>query len=209
MSESTVQRRCKGCDKFFERGKMIKIGLNWYHSRQCAIDLALANVRKKALADTRRAEKALKSEQRKKKQLLKKRTGKNGYYANLKTALHYYVKHVLRIGEPCYTCDNPQTPNNCHHVGHFIPAKETDPRRFMLENLRIQCFGCNSHNSGKRLEYRERLIEEKGLEHVEWLECDVNHKNLNEQYPDIEDIKSEIARYRKLTRDFQKQNSIT
>jgi len=134
------------------------------------------------------------------KQQVKKRTGKGGYYENLKTALHYYVKHCLRKGEPCYTCGNPQTQSNCHHVGHFVPAKEVDPRRFMLENLRIQCYSCNSIHSGRRMEYRQRMIEEKGIDHVEWLECEANHKSLLEQYPDIESIKKETAKYRRLAR---------
>ena len=47
-------------------------------------------------------------------------------------------------------------------------------------------------------EYRQRLINEMGQEHVDWLECDDNHKSLKEQYPDISDVKNETARYRKM-----------
>ena len=57
---------------------------------------------------------------------------------------------------------------------------------------------CNTHNSGMRMEYRQMLVEELGLEQVEWLECDANHKELKEQYPETSDIKSETSRYRKL-----------
>ena len=118
-------------------------------------------------------------------------------------AIHKYIKHTLLKGEPCFTCglkqkfeDSPQA----FHVGHFIPQKQVDPRRFMLANLRIQCYKCNTHNSGMRAEYRQRLIEEVGIEQVEWLECDVNHKSLKEQYPEVSDIQAETARYRKLIR---------
>ena len=76
----------------------------------------------------------------------------------------------------------------------ILAAKMVDPRRFMLENLRIQCYRCNVANSGRHSEYRLNMIEEKGLEHVEWLECSVNHKELKEQYPDIEDIRSETSK---------------
>ena len=34
-----------------------------------------------------------------------------------------------------------------------------------------------------------------GIEHVEWLECIVNHKSLEEQYPTVEDIQAETRRY--------------
>lgn len=50
------------------------------------------------------------------------------------------------------------------------------------------------------MEYRQRLVEEIGLEQVEWLECDANHKELKEQYPAVSDIKAETARYRKLAK---------
>ena len=46
------------------------------------------------------------------------------------------------------------------------------------------------------MEYRKRLIEEKGLKFVEWLECEINHPSLKEKYPEIQDIKDEIAKYR-------------
>jgi len=182
---------------------MIKVKLNYFCTFDCASVHVLAAFRKKSAADTMRSAKSIRAKHRQDRAKIKKRTGKNGYYDNLKSALHYYVKHVLRKGEPCYTCGNPQTPNNNHHVGHFIPAKETDNRRFMLENLRIQCYSCNSINSGRRLEYRTKLISEVGIEKVEWLECEVNHPSLKEQYPEIEDIKAETARYRKLAREFE------
>ena len=155
-------------------------------------------------------EKAFNRETKRRKEAIKKRTGSKGFYSDLATALHYYVKHILRKGEPCYTCGLKQRFEDSgqkFHVGHFIPQKSVDPRRFMLMNLRMQCYRCNSHNSGMRAEYRLHLIEDRGIEHVEWLECDVNHKSLKEQYPEVSDIKAETARYRKLTRDKNKDDS--
>ena len=149
--------------------------------------------------------KAFNKETKRLKESIKKRTGAKGFYDNLKVELHKYIKHVLRKGEPCYTCDLPQKFGDspqAFHVGHFIPQKQVDPRRFMLINLRIQCYKCNTHNSGMRAEYKERLINELGVNKVEWLECDVNHKSLKEQYPEVSGIKVETARYRKLIKEF-------
>ena len=164
----------------------------------CSFDLMIEWANKKTAI---KKEKEFNKETKRLKETIKKRTGKNGHYDNFKTVLHKYIKHVLRKGEDCFTCglkqrfeDSPQA----FHVGHFIPQKQVDPRRFMLANLRIQCYKCNTHNSGMRAEYRQRLIEEEGIEHVEWLECDVNHKSLKEQYPEVSDIQAETARYRKL-----------
>jgi len=180
-------------------------------SPECALELVRAKNEAKAEREVKAKEKADRAQHRKDKERIKKRTGKNGHYQSLKTALHYYVKHVLRKGEPCYTCGKQRSASEKpqeFHVGHFIPAKEVDPRRFMLKNLRIQCYSCNVANSGKRAEYRQRLIEEMGLNHVEWLECDVNHKNLKERYPDIADIKDEAAYYRMLARKQEKLNNL-
>jgi len=165
--------------------------------------------KRKADEKTEKAEdKAWKADTRKRKEKAKKRIGKNGHYEALKAALHMYIKHVLRRGEPCYTCDLPQkfedNPQN-FHVGHFMPAKTIDPRRFMLENLRIQCNSCNTHNSGRQSVYKERLIIEMGADHVKWLKCEVNHKSLNEQYPEVSDIKAAAAKYRKMYREGMEQ----
>ena len=155
--------------------------------------------------------KAWRADTSKMKEKAKKRTGSKGHYEAFKCALHMWVKHVLRRGEDCYTCglkqkfcDKPQS----FHVGHFMPAKMVDPRRFMLENLRIQCQGCNVHNSGRQKEYRIHLVEEMGLEYVEWLECESNHEELKVQYPDVEDIKKEAARYRRMYREGMEQLEI-
>ena len=142
------------------------------------------------------------------KKSVRKRTGKGGYYENLTRNLHYCVKNIFRRGEPCYTCGLKQKSgdsNQAFHVGHFMPAKMVDPRRFMLENLRIQCYSCNVANSGRHSEYRLNMIEEMGINHVEWLECAVNHKELKEQYPDIEDIRRETAKYNKIKIEHKKR----
>jgi len=197
------QKKCKYCKLKKPLDNGIQTPSGWF----CSYDHTIKYANDKTdLARIRAQAKKIRDEKKKliaDKERIKKRTGKNGYYYNLRTAIHYYVKHVLRAGEPCYTCglqqkstDSPQA----FHVGHFIPAKEVDPRRFMLENLRIQCYSCNVPNSGKRAEYKERLIEEIGADHVTWLECEANHKSLKEQYPTIESIKAEIKRYRAMSK---------
>lgn len=149
-------------------------------------------------------EKATRAKTKAQKEALKTRPQ---HYKDLQAAVNAYVKHALRKGEPCYTCGKEQRPSDtpqAFHVGHFMPAKTVDPRRFTLENLRIQCFSCNSANSGRQAEYRKRLQAEMGADFVDWLECEANHKPLKEQYPEIQHIKEATAMYRKLLRDHQK-----
>lgn len=202
------KRKCKHCKDYFESWVTAPIGT--FCTREHALLFAQEASKKqqakqmaKQKADKNKEAKAIRKRNNDFKKSVRKRTGKGGYYEALKKALHYYVKHVLRKGESCYTCGKPQRAGDnggAFHVGHFMPAKMVDPRRFMLENLRIQCFSCNSANSGRQVEYRKRLIEEKGLQFVEWLECEINHPSLKEQYPEIQDIKDGISRYRKLAK---------
>jgi len=189
---------------------MAKRPMGYFHSEDCTIEYLQAKAEKAQarsilLANRERAKKVkvLATQDKADRARLKNRTGKNGYYDNLKVALHFYVKHVLRKGEPCYTCDRPQKFSDspqAFHVGHFMPAKMVDPRRFMLENLRMQCLKCNSYHSGRHGVYKEVMIKEMGADHVEWLECEANHKELKEQYPTTKDIQAEAARYRKLSK---------
>lgn len=195
------KKRCRYCKEYTEEYITVPLGVF------CSFDHAIEHGKAKSKSNKAYKER---QEHRKAKEAIRKRTGKGGYYESLKTALHYYIKHHLRKGEPCYTCGKPQSPTDsggAFHVGHFMAAKQVDPRRFMLENLRIQCYSCNVHGSGKRAEYRQRLTEEMGLDHVEWLECEANHMDLKERYPDVSDIQKEAARYAKLSRELEKANT--
>lgn len=192
-------KKCRQCKEPFKPTQFAQVVCHY----RCGLAYVEAQKRKKKAKD----DKEYRKETKRRREKLKKRTGKNGYYDNLKVQKHWYVKNVLRKGEDCYTCglkqsfgDSPQA----FHVGHFMAAKSVDPRRFMLFNLRIQCQCCNTHNSGMRAEYRIKMIEEMGLEHTEWLECEVNHKSLKEQYPEVEDIKKETAYYSKINREAKK-----
>jgi len=203
--------KCKCCGEYKPRESIIKTPKGNFCSFDLMVEWAKEQTSKRIKRENNKVKqvavkenKAFNQETKRRKEAIKKRTGPKGFYSNLATALHYYIKHVLRNGEPCYTCDKPQhfeDSGQAFHIGHFIPQKSVDPRRFMLINLRIQCYKCNTHNSGMRAEYRQRLIKEIGIDKVEWLECDINHKSLKEQYPEISDIKKETAKYRKLSKN--------
>ncbi len=202
------KRKCRECKEFkpVEEGKKHPIG--WFCSDACtslfivaAQHKSTAKKQAKAKREHKEKTKAYNRETKARKEALKGRQGKPGYYNDLMLALHRYVKHGLRKGEQCYTCDKQQRfedAGGAFHVGHYMPAGTVDPRRFMLANLRIQCYSCNSPKSGNQAIYRKRLTEEMGQDHVDWLECIVNHKSLEEQYPTIESIKAEVAKYKLL-----------
>ena len=196
--------RCTGCHDRFDKESMQKLPIGWFHDMECAFDYARRKQERVQKKHTAQRVKADRAQHKQDLERIKNRYGKNGYYDNLKTELHRYIKHVLRKGEPCYTCGKNQSFSDspqAFHVGHFIPSKGYDCRRFMHEWLRIQCYSCNVANSGKRAEYRINLINDVGLDSVEWFECEANHMKLTEQFPDVSDIKKETARYRLLTKE--------
>lgn len=202
---------CKFCDKYRPAETMIKRPIGSFCNDRCQMGFIRESQERdrakkaaKAKREQKKEAKAFRRDIKERKEAIKGRQGNPGYYRDLKTALHRYVKHSLRKGEPCYTCDKPQRfgdSGGSFHVGHYMPAGTVDPRRFMLENLRMQCYSCNTAKSGNQAVYRKQLTEEMGQDHVDWLECIVNHKSLEEQYPTIDSIKAEVIRYRKLLRD--------
>ena len=199
------KNRCTGCKEYFDREAMIRLPAGLFHNIQCAVDLGKKRQEKQVLTARNKVKKQTAKRYAEDKKKAKGRLGAKGYYSGLKSAIHRYIKHCLRKGEPCYTCGKLQSSTDtggAFHVGHFIPASQTDPRRFMIDWLRMQCYSCNVPNSGRRVEYRLALIEEVGLEEVEWFECDDNHLRLKDQYPNVEYIEDEAARYRKLFREY-------
>ena len=198
------KKRCTGCHDYFPAADLIKINSGRFHSYDCASQHGIAKAAKLKARKQANEDKAFRRETKRRKAAIKGRTGEKGFYKDLQTALHAYIKHVLRKGQPCYTCDKQQRfedEGGAFHVGHYMPAGTVDPRRFMLANLRMQCFSCNSPKSGNQAVYKGRLTEEMGPDHVDWLECIVNHKSLEEQYPTIDSLKAEISKYRKLLKE--------
>lgn len=71
----------------------------------------------------------------------------------------------------CYTCDSNLQLNtsNCQ-LGHYLSRGAYPGLTFHPNNSRVQCYRCNCHLHGNTIEFRERLINEIGIEKVESLE---------------------------------------
>ena len=107
----TATKKCVCCKERKRNEEMMQTpNKQWFCGHECIASYANKKWQKVKRINNyhenvakNKKDKALKKSQTEKKKALKKRTGKNGYYDNLKTALHRYIKHVLRKGEPCYT----------------------------------------------------------------------------------------------------------
>lgn len=71
----------------------------------------------------------------------------------------------------CYTCGKPLQLNTCDcHLGHYLSRGAYPGLTFAEDNSRPQCYRCNVHLHGATIEFRERLINEIGIDRVEQLE---------------------------------------
>ncbi len=138
------------------------------------------------------------------RELKEKIEGRLDLYDKLGHLVNQYVKQVHQKGKPCYTCgkqqrfeDKPQA----FHAGHCWAAKRVDPRRFMIEHIRMQCYSCNTANSGRPDVFKAKLMLEMGQEWFDWFSLDASHKPLQEQYKTLDCIREEIQRFRKMLRD--------
>lgn len=113
--------------------------------------------------------------------------------------INRYVR-LRDSGKPCISCGKPDDGSHQRHASHYRSVKACPQLRFNLRNIHTSCMQCNSHLSGNILEYRIRLVEQKGQAFVEWLES----QNGSRRY-DIEYLKRLKAVFRKRANRLKKR----
>lgn len=69
----------------------------------------------------------------------------------------------------CYTCPKI-APIKSMQNGHYV-SRSVRSLRWVLDNLRPQCYGCNVMHGGQPITFRENLIKELGEHEVLLLEA--------------------------------------
>jgi hypothetical protein len=199
-----AKSKCKFCSDRKETSKGIKTPAGFF----CNVDHAFkyGNAKKeigrKKLTSAKAKEKKLheKKERQRIKGKLKELRPRKYWYDKLQSLINQYITKVRDVNETCCTC-NTANLNSAYDAGHFFTRGARSDLRFELTNIHKQCVNCNQYNGGKPKEYADFIVLKYGREHLEWLECEVNHKPLKEQFPHWTDIEKEIVRYRKMLRD--------
>ena len=194
--------KCCGCKDYFDEDQLIKLPAGRFHSMECAIsyakskqDKARAKQMAKAKREHTKEQKARRAQNRADKDRVKTR---KEWYDQLQTLVNQWVVHVRDKNKPCCTCGT--TNDIKYDAGHYRSRGACPELRFEPTNIHKQCsVQCNQFGSGMRAEYREFIVGEYGQNHLDWL--DGSHQRLKERFSHYTDIKSEIARYRKLLRD--------
>jgi hypothetical protein len=101
-------------------------------------------------------------------------------------------------GLPCISCGRHHQGQ--YHAGHFRAVGSCPALRFEPLNVWRQCAPCNTHLSGNLIMFRKALVERVGQEAVDWLEGPHEPKKYT-----IDELKEIKARYRRMTRELQKQ----
>lgn len=182
-------RRCTYCKEY----KLATDGVKHPAGFFCNFDHAIKYANKKTTKTKQKKERA-ETKQRKKELMTRSQ-----WYDRLQKLVNQYITKVRDINEPCCTCGT-SNPSIKYDAGHFFTRAARSDIRFELTNIHKQCsVRCNQHGSGMRNEHEKFIIEKYGQDHLDWLILE--KPPLKEQFPNWQDIESEILRYRKLLRE--------
>jgi hypothetical protein len=132
--------------------------------RLCSIDCAAIWGKQKAVTQREKAQRKAHSAD---KERIKTRAD---WLREAQSAVNSYARARDR-GKACISCDKPDNGQHQRHASHYRSVKACSSLRFNLKNIHTSCATCNAVLSGNLLEYRIRLVRQKGPEFVEWLEC--------------------------------------
>jgi len=170
---------------------MVKYPSGRFCTKAHASDWAIENQKK----GQKVINKIERKETRQKKKELMTRTE---WYNRYQTLVNQYVVHVRDVGKPCCTCGT--TNNIKYDAGHCFTRKARPDIRFDLFNIHKQCsVQCNQHGSGMRHEYKQFIVDTYGP--LELIRLERVGRPLKEQFPNWQDIETEIIRYRAVLRD--------
>ena len=173
------KKKCRICKTEFEPFNSIQV----WCSPQCGYELS----KKKQEAKSKRAEQEFKKETRKRKDALK---SKSDWLDDAQKACNAYIRERDKH-KGCISCGT-MNPDIQYCAGHFKTRGGHPELRFHPLNIHLQCNkNCNLMKSGNIAEYRPKLIERIGLDHVEWLEGPQEIQHLT-----IDDIKEIRQHYK-------------
>lgn len=181
------KRKCKFCSSYEETEKGVKLPVGFFCSMNHAISFAQktqdkARERQKAKNRQSQAkkEKALKVDLRKRKEKLKSTSDWN---KEAQASINKYVR-IRDAKKPCVSCGCELSVNygGTTDCGHYRSRGSASHLRFNLNNMAGQCSRCNRYLSGNIVEYRKELINRIGLDRVELLENNNEHRKFTIDY---------------------------
>lgn len=104
-------------------------------------------------------------------------------------------------GNPCISCGKPDNGQHQRHASHYRSVGACSSLRYDERNVHASCSVCNNHLSGNVASYRICLVEQFGIEIVEWIESQPKSFKWNrEQLESIEAVYKEKTKQLKKSR---------
>lgn len=104
-------------------------------------------------------------------------------------------------GNPCISCGKPDNGHHQRHASHYRSVGACSALRYDERNVNASCSVCNNHLSGNVASYRIWLVEQFGIEIVEWIDSQPKSFKWNrEQLESIEAVYKEKTKQLKKNR---------
>jgi FtsZ-binding cell division protein ZapB len=162
--------------------------------RACGPTCALALVK---LDNERKAAKVVKESRQWVRQQKERLKTRGDHTKEAQQAFNAYIR-ARDSNLPCISCGTHSAGQ--FHAGHYRTTKAAPELRFDESNVNKQCAQCNNFDSGNITEYRISLINRVGQKEVDRLEGLTPPKHYS-----VDEIKEIKAKYRRLTREIQRE----
>lgn len=141
----------------------------------------------------------MKSRMRQLKRLIKRKPTVSKLKARLDAVFSLYIR--IKFSDEngivaCYTCGAKMHWKKIQN-GHFV-SRQYNAVRYEERNCRPQCYSCNYLHRGNYATYSLKLINEKGVAEIEWLE---SQKRVIKQFV-IRDLEMMIEHFSLLVKEF-------
>jgi len=195
----TVKCKNPGCANTFQR---VVGDIRSWCSVDCGYSIAKAKQQEKAKRDNSAAVKQAKAaiaERKKADRAVKLEYSRTKRLDKLQNLVNRWVVQVRDKDKGCYTCGTTNESIK-YDAGHLFTRGARSDIRYELLNIHKQCSqNCNVWGAGMRNEYEKRFINDYGQAAFD--ELQTQRVSLKEQFPGAESIESAIKSWRKKLRD--------
>lgn len=179
-------KKCKVCRSEFAPTKPMQTVCGM----QCALSLV-------SLIKAKRERQQVSNDRKETKAKLERLKSRAEWAKEAQTAFNRWVR-VRDAKKPCISCGRHHSGQ--YHAGHYLSRGARPELAYEPLNCWKQCSPCNLHLSGNIALYRQSLVNEIGIEKVEWLEGPHEPKHYS-----IDDLKEIKAKYTALAKELEKQ----
>lgn len=201
---SNSKRKCKQCREYFPIDEMVKVPAGVFccigHATEWAImarQKAQDKIKRQKACDDK-AEKKVSRERDLER--LKSVQNISFFHKKAQAAFNAFIRERDK-GNPCISCGKADNGQHQRHASHYRSVGSCSSLRYDERNVNASCSVCNNHLSGNVASYRIWLVQQFGIEVVEWIESQPkSFKWTREHLESIEEVYKEKTKQLKKSR---------